>query len=73
MAPKTEKIVLTKKQKRRLFQLIKSGGSKREVEVLYFKMTNKNLKQNSYKWYRKLAKQQLKSEEIFKAEIIPES
>ena len=50
------KIRLKDSHKKELFKLITDGGTKREIEMLYFTFTDKHLKHSTYKKYRKDAK-----------------
>ena len=51
-----DKVYLKEKQKAEIFKLINDGGSKKEVEKLYFALTKTALMPNTLKKYRKDAK-----------------
>ena len=51
-----DKVYLKEKQKAEIFKLINDGGSKKEVEKLYFAQTKTALMPNTLEKYRKNAK-----------------
>ena len=55
----TGRIILNELQKREIFEMITAGARKKEVELRYFEMTQKMLKENTYKGFRKAAKKKL--------------
>ena len=57
ISPANGKLFLSEKQQHELFKLINDGGSKREIEIKYYSMTHKELKHNTYKQFRKDAKE----------------
>ena len=60
ISPATGK-ALSKQQRQKIFKLINNGGSKKDIEMLYFSMTQNAMKEKTYKKLCKGAKKKKKA------------